>query len=61
MCFPICDPFSIIQFLLADAQPCQWFENDLMTTCKRSNERSFDLIAMILSAEHFKRYQLKGK
>ena len=33
--FPIVNLFSIRSFLLAGAQACQLFENDLMATCKR--------------------------
>ena len=53
MDFPIGNLFSIISFLLADAQACQLFENDLMDTCKRSKETNCNFIARIWSAEHF--------
>ena len=41
------DIFSIGSFLLADAQTCQLFENDLMATHKRSKETNSDVIAKI--------------
>ena len=44
MGFPIGDLFSIRSFLLAGAQTCQLFENDLMATCKRSKETNSDFI-----------------
>ena len=39
MGFPIGDLLSIISFLLAGANACQLFENDLMATCKRSKKQ----------------------
>ena len=53
MGFPIGDLFGIRSFLLAGAQTCQLFENDLMATRNRSKETKSDLIARIWSAEHF--------
>ena len=53
MGFPIGNLLSIGYFLLADAQTCQLFENDLMATRKRSKETDSDFIARIWSAEHF--------
>ena len=49
MGFPIGDLFSIRSFLLAGAQACQLFENDLMYACKYLQFYSVD----ITSAEHF--------
>ena len=43
----IANLFSIRSFLLAEAQACLLFENDQMTTCKRSKETYFDIIARI--------------
>ena len=41
--FPIGDLFIIIPFLLAGAQICQLFENDLMATCKvKRNKLRYD-------------------
>ena len=61
MGFPIGDLFSIRSFLLAGAQTCQLFENDLMATHKRSKETNSYFIARIWSAEHFnfKRYSIE--
>ena len=58
--FPTGDIFSTISFLLASAQTCQMFENDLATR-KTSKETNYDLIARIRSAEHFnfKRYSIE--
>ena len=53
MGFPIGDLFSIRSFLLAGAQTCQLFENDLMATRKRSKETNSDFIVRTWSAEHF--------
>ena len=53
MGFPIGDLFSIRYILLAGAQTCQLFENDLMATCTRSKETNSDFIARIWSTEHF--------
>ena len=55
MGFPIGDLFSIRYFLLAGAQTCELFENNLyvMATRKKSKETNSDLIAIIWSAEHF--------
>ena len=53
MGFHIGDLSSIRSFLLASVQTCQLFENDFMTTQKRSKETKYDFIAMIWSAEHF--------
>ena len=39
--------FSIRSFLLESAQTCQFFENDLMTTRKRSKETNSDFTARI--------------
>ena len=49
MGFPIGDLFSIRFFLLASAQTCPLFENDLMATCKRSEETfsDFDRVDLI--------------
>ena len=49
MSFPIGDLFSIISFLIAGAQTCLSFENDLMATCKRSKETNADGILRMLS------------
>ena len=59
--FPIGDLFSIRSFLLAGAQTCQLFENELMATCKRSKETKSNFIVRILPAEHFnfKRYLIE--
>ena len=61
MGFPIGDLFSIRSFLLAGAQTCQLFGNDLIATDKRSKEPNSDFIAGIGSAEHFnfKRYLIQ--
>ena len=40
MGFPIGDSLSIKSILLASAQTCQLFENDLMPTRKRSKEKN---------------------
>ena len=53
MGFPIGYFCSIRSNLLASAQICQLFENELMSTLKRSKETNYDFIAMIRSAEHF--------
>ena len=45
MCFPIGNLLSIRYILLAGAQACQLFENDLMATCKRSKETNPSFIA----------------
>ena len=60
MGFPIGDLFSI-KSVLADAQACHLFENDLMATCKRSKETNSNIIARIGFAEHFnsKRYLIE--
>ena len=59
MGFPIGDLFSIRSFLLAGAQTCQLFENDLMATNKRSKETNSDFIARIWSAFNLKRYSIE--
>ena len=43
--FPIGDFFGIISFLLAGVQACQFFENDLMATCKRLKDANSGFIA----------------
>ena len=50
-------------FLLAGAQTCQLFENDLMATCKRPKETKCNFLARIWSAEHFnfKRYSIESE
>ena len=54
MGFPIGDLLSIrFFFLLASAQTCQLFVNDLMATPKRTNETNSNFIARIYSALHF--------
>ena len=47
MGFPIGDILSIRSFLLAHAQTCQLFENDLMATHKKSKETNSDFISRI--------------
>ena len=47
MGFPMGNLFSIRYLLLAGAQTCQLFENDLKVTCKRSKETNSDFIARI--------------
>ena len=63
MGFPISNLFSIRSFLLAGAQTCKLFENDLMATGKRSKEvySYFDREDLILTAEHinFKCYSIE--
>ena len=55
MGFPIGNLFSMGSVLLVDAQACQLFENDLMTTCKRSKEtisilqQGIDLLSILIS------------
>ena len=53
MGFPIGDPLIIRSFLLADAQACQLFGNDLMATCMRSKETNSKFVGRIWSAEDF--------
>ena len=52
---------ALYLFLLASAQTCQLFENDLMATRKRSKEaisqREFDLLSIFISDV----IQLKGR
>ena len=52
---------SIRSNLLASAQICQLFENELMSTLKRSKETNYDFIGRIRSAElfNFKRYSIE--
>ena len=61
MGFPIGDLFSFRYVLLASAQSCQLFENDLMAIHKRSKETNYDFIARIWSAKHLniKRYSIE--
>ena len=61
MGFPIGDLFSIRPILLAGAQACQLFWNDLVANWKRSKETNLNFIARIWSAEHFnfKRYLIE--
>ena len=61
MVFPIGDLFSIRFFLLAGAQTCELFENDLMGTSNRSKETNYDFVVKIRSAQHFnfKRYSIE--
>ena len=53
MGFPIGYFCSIRSNLLASAQICQLFGNELMSTLKRLKEKNYDFIARIRSAEHF--------
>ena len=60
MDFPIGDLLSITYIiLLASAQTCQLFKNDLMAICKKSKETKYDFIARIRFAEHFKRSSIE--
>ena len=61
MGFPIGYFCSIRSNLLASAQICQLFENELMSTLKRLKETNYDFTARIRSAEHFnfKRYSIE--
>ena len=47
MGFPIGNIFSIRFFLLAGAQTCLLFDNDLMANLKRPKETNSDFIARI--------------
>ena len=53
MGFPIGYLCSIWSNLLASAQTCQLFENELVATLKRSKETNYDFLARIWSAGHF--------